>query len=133
MEGTGCITTEKSEGIEVAQEFGDEEVIDLSAKLDEDPGLKQAVDEGRNSDDGENSLNGYRIAKVVNVKRFARTRMKLIRDGFAEKVHISCFSHASKKKLMEYIRDRKMTYVAPSRNPGLGLALYAKEDISAGQ
>ena len=76
------------------------------------------------------TLNVNSVAKVCNVKRCANSRLMLVRDGFAERVFVSCFSDIAKKEYIRLIKSSKKTYVADSKNIDLGKALYVDEDIN---
>lgn len=103
-------------------------VIDLTELADSD----NSVDD----DDEPSNSAGFEgrptMCKIVFRKVIKTSRLKICRDTRAEHIHVSLFSKESKSHLKELHGSAKRTYVGSSLNPFLGQALFAAEDISAG-
>lgn len=109
-------------------EVGGETVIDLTGLgSDEEPenGLQEAMDV-----DGLSKK--VSMVKFTYVKKVRASRLQIVREGMAEKIHYSLFSEVSKQHFEKLIHESKETYVGESRNPFFGNALFAAQNIDAG-
>lgn len=72
------------------------------------------------------------LAKFSNVKRTTPYSSKKAIEPCAAQLHLSCFHKTSINNMWKYINSERKTEVKNSRNPHLGLALFAAEDIEKG-